>query len=227
MMLRNVIKKCVADKVKVVYASTSDIYGKNPDVPYNENSDILLGQTTVKRWAYAISKIYAEQYIIANHADFELEYTIMRLFGSYGPNHNLTWWGGPQSVFIASGLEQKPMEIHGDGLQTRTFTYIEDTIQGIVKCMFEANSKNEIFNIANNPDDEISILELGKLIWKLVNNNDSEPMIDLIPYETFGNYEDVRRRVPDITKIKELLNYDPKFSLIEGMEKTIEWQKNQ
>lgn len=224
-MLKNVIKKCLTDKIKLVFASTSDIYGKNPDIPYTENSNILLGPTTVKRWAYAISKIYAEQYIIANHAEFELEYTIMRLFGSYGPNQNLTWWGGPQSVFIANAFKKTPMEIHGDGLQTRTFTYIEDIIQGIVKCIFEANSKNEIFNVANNPNEEISILELGKMIWALVNGKKSEPMINFISYQTFGNYEDVRRRVPDIKKIIKLLSYNPNFSLTEGMLKTINWQK--
>jgi len=225
-LLKNVVKKCLSDKIKLVFASTSDIYGKNPDIPYNENSNILLGPTTVKRWAYAISKIYSEQFIIANNAEFGLEYTIMRFFGSYGTNQNLTWWGGPQSVFIANALKNLPMEIHGDGLQTRTFTYIEDTIQGVIKCIFETNSKNEIFNVANNPDEEISILELGKLIWGLVNGNNSEPLINFIPYQTFGNYEDVRRRVPDISKIKKLLNYNPKFSLAKGMIKTIDWQKS-
>lgn len=225
-MLKNVVKKCLTDKIKLVFASTSDIYGKNPDIPYTENSNILLGPTTVKRWAYAISKIYAEQYIIANCAEFELEYTVMRLFGSYGPNQNLTWWGGPQSVFIANAFKKIPMEIHGDGEQTRTFTYIEDIIQGIVKCVFEANSKNEIFNVANNPNEEISILELGKMIWALVNGKKHEPMIHFIPYQTFGNYEDVRRRVPDITKIKNMLGFHPQYSLENGLNKTIEWQKN-
>jgi len=225
-MLKNVVKKCLADKIKLVFASTSDIYGKNPDIPYKETSNILLGPTTVKRWAYAISKIYSEQYIIANNSDHDLTYTIMRFFGSYGPNQNLTWWGGPQSVFIANALVNKPLEIHGDGLQTRTFTYIEDTVQGIVKSIFEEKAKNEIFNIANNPSEEITILGLGEMIWKLIHGNNAKPLINFIPYATFGNYEDVKRRVPDISKIKSMLGYDPHFSLSEGMNKTIEWQKN-
>jgi UDP-glucose 4-epimerase len=224
-MLKNIIKKCLADKIKLVFASTSDIYGKNPEIPYSETSNILLGPTTVKRWAYAISKIYSEQLIIANNAEHDLEYTIMRFFGAYGPNQNLTWWGGPQSVFIANALKNIPLEIHGDGLQTRTFTYVDDTIQGIIKCILEPDSKNEIFNIANNPDDEITILALGKLIWGLIHGVESVPQINFIPYQTFGNYEDVRRRVPDITKIKSMLNYVPKYSLKEGLGTTIEWQK--
>ncbi len=225
-LLKIVIAKCINDKLKLVFASTSDIYGRNPSIPYSEISEIVLGPTTVKRWAYAISKIYAEQLIIANNAEFDLEYTIMRFFGSYGPNQNLTWWGGPQSVFIEKAFSNEAIEIHGDGKQTRTFTYVDDTVLGIEKCIFEPNSRNEIFNIANEPDEEISITDLGVKIWKLINGSESEAKINYIPYSSFGNYEDVRRRVPDITKIKNLLNYSPVFSLTDGLKKTIEWQKS-
>ena len=77
------------DKSKIIFASTSDVYGKNPDIPFDENSDLVMGPTTVKRWAYALSKMYGEQYIIANHDEYGLEYTITRFFGSYGPHQNL------------------------------------------------------------------------------------------------------------------------------------------
>jgi UDP-glucose 4-epimerase len=224
-MLKNVVKKCIENKMKLIFSSTSDVYGKNPNIPYSEESDLVMGKTTVRRWAYALSKIYGEHYIIANHEEYKLNFTIMRFFGSYGPNQNLTWWGGPQSVFIGNALKNIPLEIHGDGLQTRTFTYVDDTIDGVIKCIFEEKSTNDIFNIANNPDEEITILDLGSLIWRLINGENSEPNIKLIPYQTFGNYEDVRRRVPDISKIKKLLDYDPKVSLREGLQRTIEWQK--
>ena len=224
-MLKNVVRKCISDKIKLVYASTSDVYGKNPNIPYSEESDLVMGKTTVKRWAYALSKIYGEQYIIANHDEYGIDYTITRFFGSYGINQNLTWWGGPQSVFIANSLLNKSLEIHGDGLQTRTFTYIDDTVQGLVKCILEEKARNEIFNVANNPDEEITILNLAKLIWKLVKGENSTPDIKFIPYQTFGNYEDVMRRVPDITKIKSLLNYNPIHKLEDGLRKTIEWQR--
>jgi UDP-glucose 4-epimerase len=225
LLLKNVLDKCLREKCKLVFASTSDIYGKNPDIPYNEASNIVLGPTTVKRWAYAISKIYAEQLILAYNTEFDLQYTIMRFFGSYGPNQNLTWWGGPQSVFIAMALKNEPIEIHGDGMQTRTFTYVSDTVQGIEKCMFHPDSANDIFNIAANPDEEITIAELGNRIWKLINGEDSEPLINFVPYSSFGNYEDVRRRVPDITKIKSRLGFNPVYSLSEGLSNTIKWQR--
>jgi UDP-glucose 4-epimerase len=225
-MLNKVIQKCLKENSKLVFSSSSDVYGKNIDMPYNEESNLVLGPTSVKRWAYASSKLVGEQLIIANHDEFDLEYTIMRFFGSYGPNQNITWWGGPQAVFIQNILEGKPIEIHGDGKQTRTFTYIDDLVQGILKCMYEKKSKNNIFNIASNPDEEISIMDLGCKIWNLMKVTESNQNVSYVPYCNFGKYEDVLRRVPDITKIKTELGYNPVFNLEIGLRKTIEWQKN-
>jgi len=115
LLLKNVIEKGKKDSIRIVFASTSDVYGKNPQVPFTEESDLLLGPTTVKRWAYALSKIYGEHLLIANQQEFDLQYTITRFFGSYGPNHNLTWWGGPQSGFITKAYNNEAIEIHGDG----------------------------------------------------------------------------------------------------------------
>jgi UDP-glucose 4-epimerase len=224
LMLRNIIHKCVLDDAKIVFASTSDVYGKNEIIPFHEESNLVLGPTNVKRWTYASSKLIGEQLIIAHHDENDLEYTIMRFFGSYGPNQNTTWWGGPQSVFMQNILEGKPIEIHGDGLQTRTFTYVEDTVQGIIKCIFEEKSKNNIFNIASNPDEEISIKDLGFKIWELMKPNTERPNIKFIPYSAFGKYEDVMRRVPDISKIKSMLGYKPAYKLNEGLKITIDWQ---
>lgn len=226
LMLKNIVQKCLQDNSKIVFASTSDVYGKNPNIPFSEGSDLVMGPTTVKRWAYALSKIYGEQYIIANHDEFGLPYTIVRFFGSYGPNQSLTWWGGPQSVFIAQSLRKEPLEVHGDGLQTRTFTYIDDTINALYSCIIDERAKNNIFNTGSNPDSEISILNLAKMIWKLVNGRYSEPRISFIPYSVFGNYEDVVRRVPDLAKIKKNLGFEPRWSLRDGLLKTIEWQNN-
>ncbi|MGP8215898.1 MAG: NAD-dependent epimerase/dehydratase family protein [Bacteroidia bacterium] len=224
LMLRNVVQKCLLDKAKIVFASTSDVYGKNIRPPFSEESDLVMGPTTVKRWAYALSKIYGEQYIIANSDQYNLNYTIMRFFGSYGPNQNTTWWGGPQSVFIQNIIEGKPLELHGDGLQTRTFTYVDDTVQGVMKCIFHENAKNDVFNIANEPKEEITIKALAELINDLMSDRYKPVEIKRIPYSTFGKYEDVARRVPDIAKIKEKLGYSPKFPLREGLKNTIEWQ---
>ncbi len=225
LMLRNIVHKCILDKSKIVFSSTSDVYGKNPNVPFSEDSAFVIGSPTVKRWAYATSKIYGEQYIIANHDEYGIDYTIARFFGSYGPNQNLTWWGGPQSVFIAKALQQETLEVHGNGLQTRTFTYVEDTVDALIHCIFHEKSKNEIFNTGSKAEEEITIIGLAQLIWKLINGENTEPNIKLIPYETFGKYEDVERRVPNIQKLNEYFGFEPKYNLVEGLKRTIEWQK--
>ncbi|MBP9098942.1 MAG: NAD-dependent epimerase/dehydratase family protein, partial [Ferruginibacter sp.] len=193
LMLRNVVQKCNMDKSKILFASTSDVYGKNPNIPFSESSDLVMGPTTVKRWAYALSKMYGEQYIIANHDEYGLPYTITRFFGSYGPHQNLTWWGGPQSVFIEKAFKNETIDIHGDGSQTRTFTFVDDTVNALVHCIENNKSDNEIFNTGPKADAEISIKDLAVLIWKLVNGPNSEPKLNYIPYSTFGNYEDVMR----------------------------------
>ena len=225
LMLRNVVQKCIQDKTKIIFASTSDVYGKNPNIPFSEESDLVMGPTTVKRWAYALSKMYGEHYIIANNEDCGLQYTITRFFGSYGPHQNLTWWGGPQSVFIEKAFKKEPIDIHGDGLQTRTFTYVADTVSALILCVENEKSNNEIFNTGSKPGGEIAIKDLATLIWRLVNGKDSEPMLNYIPYATFGKYEDVMRRVPDISKITSALNFQPEWDLEKGLRVTIDWQK--
>jgi len=225
LMLRNVVQKCNMDKSKILFASTSDVYGKNPNIPFSESSDLVMGPTTVKRWAYALSKMYGEQYIIANHDEYGLPYTITRFFGSYGPHQNLTWWGGPQSVFIEKAFKNETIDIHGDGSQTRTFTFVDDTVNALVHCIENNKSDNEIFNTGPKADAEISIKDLAVLIWKLVNGPNSEAKLNYIPYSTFGNYEDVMRRVPDITKLCSTFDFHPAWDLDKGLSVTIDWQK--
>lgn len=224
-MLKNVVNKCLSDNIKIVFASTSDVYGKNKNLPFTEESDLVLGPTKIKRWAYALSKAYGEHYIIANNEQYGLKYTITRFFGSYGPNHNLTWWGGPQSGFITKAFNKEQIEIHGDGMQTRTFTYINDTTEALCHCILEDGALNEIFNIGSFSDEEITILDLANLIWKLVNGNKSIPNLKFIPYSTFGKYEDVMRRVPSIKKLKDYFQFEPKYRLEKGLKETIVWQK--
>ena len=223
--LKIIVQKSISDKSKLIFASTSDIYGKNTSVPFSESSDLVLGPTTVKRWSYALSKIYGEQYIIACHDEFGLDYTIARFFGAYGPNQNLTWWGGPQSVFITKSLLNEEMEVHGDGNQTRTFTYIEDTVKAVSLIVENRKSDNQIFNIGSTQECEISIVNLARLIWKKINGDRSVPLIRYIPYSDFGKYEDVMARIPDIGKIKEFFNYEPAWTLDDGLKNTIAWQR--
>ena len=218
----NIAKAAVKHNAKVVAASTSDVYGKNRDLPFREDSDLVIGAPDVKRWAYAISKMFDEQLFFGYHERYGIDIVMLRFFGGYGPNQNLTWWGGPQSVFIEKALENEEIPLHGDGQQTRSFTYISDHVNGIVRTIEMPEANNLVFNIGNTY--EITIEDLAKLIWRLVRGEDDKPKIKLIPYETFGKYEDVRRRIPDITRAREILDFEPKVDLEEGLKKTIAWQ---
>lgn len=216
-----VIKAAIKHKAKIVAASTSDIYGKNTSLPFSEESSSVIGSPEVKRWAYAISKLFEEQLLFAYHDREKIDIAIIRFFGGYGPNQNLTWWGGPQSVFIDKALDNEEIEVHGDGNQTRSFTYIDDHVDGIIRIVEKDEANNKVFNLGNTR--EISILNLAKLIWNLIRPG-SEPKIKLKPYADFGKYEDVMRRIPDITKAREILGFEPQVDLEVGLKKTILWQ---
>ena len=217
----NVLKAAIEQNAKVVAASTSDVYGKNPKVPFSEESDLVMGNPDVRRWAYAISKMFEEQMLFAYQQRYGIPFVALRFFGGYGPNQNLTWWGGPQSVFINKALDNEEIEVHGDGQQTRSFTYVSDHVDGIIRTVEMEAANNLVFNLGNTR--EITILDLARLIWGLVRGDDAAK-IKLIPYETFGKYEDVMRRIPDITRARKLLGFEPRVDLEDGLRKTIEWQ---
>ena len=219
---QNAITASVTHKAKLVFSSTSDVYGKNPNVPFSEEHDLVIGPPTVKRWAYALSKAFDEQMCFAEAERRDLKFTIVRFFGGYGPNQNLTWWGGPQSVFINNALDGIPIPVHGEGLQTRSFTFIADHVEGLKRAMLAEGSLGQVFNLGNNR--EITIVNLAKMIWEMIRPG-TEPQIEFIPYATFGKYEDVVRRVPDITKSKSILGFQAMWSLEQGLPLTIEWQK--
>ncbi len=208
---------------RVVMASTSDIYGKNPQLPFTETSDSVLGATTVPRWSYAVSKLFEEHLALAYQSSFGVPVTILRFFGSYGPRQHLSWWGGPQSVFISAVLQGQAMEIHGDGKQTRSFTYIGDLVDGIVRATEYDAEPAAVFNLGNT--HEITILELAHLVHELCAT--SHPLnLKIVPYASFGGkYEDVPRRIPDITRARTVLGFEPKVDIREGLTKTIEWQR--
>jgi len=210
-----------AAKARLVMASTSDVYGKNPRLPFAETDDLYLGETGVKRWAYATSKILDEHLCFAYQQERGVPVTILRLFGSYGPGQNRTWWGGPQSVFIDAALRDQPMDVHGDGQQTRSFTYVDDTVDGIVRAMFSARAVGEIFNLGNTKP--VTIQSLAEMVWRLAGTG--EPKIRRVSYQAFGRYEDVRARVPEIGKAREVLGFEPRVGLEEGLRRTIDWQR--
>lgn len=209
---------------RFVITSTSDVYGKNPKLPFSEDDDSVFGPPTVARWAYAASKLFDEHLVLATASESGLNATVLRIFGSYGPRQHLSWWGGPQSVFIECALRGEPMPIHGDGQQTRSFTFVQDTARGILLAAEANHIGGELINIGGKR--EITILELAEKIRRMCGSAGDEG-IRLQPYDSISNrkYEDVRRRVPDTEKAKRLLGFEAEYSLEEGLTETIAWQK--
>jgi nucleoside-diphosphate-sugar epimerase len=217
-----VLRACRDRKVRrMVLASTSDCYGRNPEVPFSEDSVSVIGSPRVRRWSYAVSKMFEEQALFAFTERHGLEGIALRLFGGYGPRQNLTWWGGPQAVFIGAALKGQPLEVHGSGLQTRSFTYVDDLVDAFVRAIDVPAAAGEMINVGS--DREITILDLARLVWRLV--RDDEPRVALVPFASFGRYEDVERRVPDNRKAKRLLGHVPAVTLEEGLPRTISWQR--
>ncbi|HJU47818.1 MAG TPA: NAD-dependent epimerase/dehydratase family protein [Gaiellaceae bacterium] len=208
----------------IIVTSTSDVYG-NGTPPYAEDDPLVIGPPTSQRWAYAVSKMYDEHVALALAKERGLRTTILRLFNAYGPNNNRSWWGGPTCTFIEALLDGEAMEIHGDGQQTRTFTYVSDTVEGFMRALNTPAARGEVINIGGTQTK--SIQQLAALIQSKMGF--SGPLrATFVPYEALpGNYQDVRDRVPDTRKAKALLGFKAKVSLDDGIEQTITWHAQQ
>jgi UDP-glucose 4-epimerase len=207
----------------LVVASTSDVYG-NATPPFAEDDVLVLGPPTTRRWAYAVSKLYDEHMYLALAEERGLRVTILRLFGSYGPRNHPSWWGGPQAAFIETLLDGGTIDIHGDGRQIRTFTYIDDTIDGFVRALRTPEARGEVINIGGS--QPTPICELAELVQELMEID--PPQSQFVPYDQLpGKYQDVRVRIPDTTKARALLGFSATVGLREGLERTLDWHVQQ
>ena len=206
----------------LIMTSTSDVYG-NATPPFSEDGDIVLGPSTTKRWSYAVSKLYDEHLALALAEEQGLRVTILRLFNVYGPRNHLSWWGGPVVTFPEALLDGAPMEIHGDGLQTRTFTYVDDTVEAFVLALRNPAARGEIVNVGATTT--VTMIELAECVQTLL----GIPMplrATFVPYEALpGRYQDVRHRVPDISKAKALLGFEAQIGLDDGLSRTVDWHR--
>ena len=204
---------------KVVLASTSEIYGKSAQIPFHEEDDRVLGSTAVGRWSYSTSKAIDEHFAFA-YAAKGLPVAIVRYFNSYGPRLDERGYGSVVANFIRQALKDEPITVHGDGLQSRSFTYIDDTVNGTVLAGELKAGEGQVFNIGN--DAETTILDLAVTIKRLAG---SRSEIIFVPYrEYYGEgFEDTRRRVPSIDRAKDVLGFVPTVKLEEGLMRTIAW----
>lgn len=205
---------------KVIFASTSDVYGMSPNLPFREDGDLLLGPSMVKRWSYAVSKLYGEQLAFAYFKDGGVPIVILRYFGGFSPRSSFQWSGGHIPIFINKILNDEEVIIHGDGKQTRSMAYVTDLVDGTILTLENENAVGEILNLGN--DEEMSVIASAKLIHKLANTG-KKLKLKFVPFgEIFGKYKDIMRRIPDLSKAKRILNYSPKVKLRKAIILTIQ-----
>ena len=208
------------NKLTMIF-STSEVYGKSVAVPFSEDADLVMGPTPKHRWAYACSKAIDEFLALAYHKEKKLPVIVARLFNTVGPRQTGRY-GMVIPNFVRQALAGEPIEVHGDGTQTRSFTFVGDVVSGLIALSTEPRAVGQVFNIGN--PEEISILDLAKRIKAATGS--SSP-ITLVPYEKAyeAGFEDMPRRVPNISKIRNLVGYAPTLTLDDILRTVIEEQR--
>ncbi len=204
---------------KVLFASTSDVYGMSPILPLSEDGDLLIGPSMIRRWNYAVSKLYGEQMAFAYYHDFGVPIVVIRYFGGFSARSSFAWSGGHIPIFIKAILNDEEVIIHGDGEQTRSMGFVDDLVNGTILAMENDKAIGEIINIGN--DEELSVLDSAKMIHEIANTGKKLKIKFLPMNEIFGQYKDILRRIPDLSKAKRILGYEPKVKLKAAIEFTI------
>jgi len=199
---------------RVFIASTSEAYGKGSRVPFAEDDDCVLGPSIRPRWSYSCSKLIDEFLALAHHREGGLPTIIGRLFNTVGPRQTGSY-GMVIPRLVESAIRGEPLTVHGDGQQTRCFCHVSDVIEAMTALMAEPQSHGRVFNIGS--EEETTIEALAQIIVEVTG---SKSRIEFIPHrEVFGeDFEDLRRRVPDTSRIRALIGWSPKMSLRECIE---------
>jgi UDP-glucose 4-epimerase len=204
-----VLKHANKKKKLVVIASTSEVYGKSEDVPFREDSDLVMGPTPKHRWAYACSKAIDEFLALAYWKERKLPVIIVRFFNTVGPRQT-GQYGMVIPNFVEQALAGKPITVFGDGTQSRSFTHVADVVGALIKLVNEPKAIGQVINLGNV--QEITISQLAERVRAL---SGSKSPITLIPYDEAyeSGFEDMPRRVPDLSKAEAMIGYKPKYSL--------------
>ena len=215
-----VLKHANKKKKKVLVASTSEVYGKSDDVPFREDADLVLGPTSKGRWSYACSKAIDEFLALAYHKEKRLPVVIFRLFNTVGPRQTGRY-GMVIPAFVKQALLGHPLTVYGDGTQSRCFTYISDVVGVLLKLADHEGALGQVLNIGND-HEEITILDLARRVKERTR---SRSEIVLVPYDQAyeEGFEDMPRRVPDLSKVRALTGYEPRVHLDEILDRVIEY----
>jgi UDP-glucose 4-epimerase len=213
-----VLKHANKKKKLVVIASTSEVYGKSADVPFRESADLVLGPSAKHRWAYACSKLIDEFLALAYWKEKKLPVVIVRLFNTVGPRQT-GQYGMVLPTFVRQALAGQPITVFGDGTQSRSFTYVGDVVEALIRLAGDKRAIGEVFNIGNM--GEVTIADLAARVKAMTGSGSP---IHYIPYDQAyeAGFEDMPRRVPDISKIREFVRYEPKVALDDMIRSVIE-----
>jgi UDP-glucose 4-epimerase len=214
-----VVLKHASKKKKLVFiASTSEVYGKSANVPFQEDADLVMGATTKHRWAYACSKALDEFLALAYFKEQKQPVIVMRFFNTVGPRQT-GQYGMVVPTFVRQALQGEPITVFGDGTQSRSFTYVGDVVEALLKLMVHPGAVGQVYNVGN--PEEVSIRELAERIKAATGSN--SPIVT-IPYDEAyeAGFEDMPRRVPDITKINAAVGFQPKVGLDEIIRLVVE-----
>jgi UDP-glucose 4-epimerase len=206
---------------KVMLASTSEVYGKGFKVPFNEDDDTVMGPTSHSRWSYATSKAIDEFLGLAYYHQFGLPVVVMRFFNTVGPRQTGRY-GMVLPRFIRQALSGEPITIYGDGEQSRCFADVADIIEATVKLASHPGAVGQVFNIGST--EEVTIRELAE---RVIAATGSQSKIVYVPYqEAYApGFEDMRRRVPDLEKVRKLIGYEPHYTLDETIQRVILYER--
>src|SRR5213593_308779 len=203
-------------KKKVLVASTSEVYGLSTDVPFREDGNLVMGATTKGRWSYACSKAIDEFLALAYWREKKLPTVVVRLFNTVGPRQT-GQYGMVIPTFVKQALSERPITVFGDGKQSRCFCYVGDIVGALMKLMDDDRAVGEVFNVGSN--QEITMVDLAKKVKELTN---SQSEIVFVPYDEAyeEGFEDMPRRIPNISKVNALVGLRPQMPL-EGILKTV------
>ena len=209
-------------KKKVLIASTSEVYGLSTQVPFREDGNLVMGATTKGRWSYACSKAIDEFLALAYWRERKLPTVVVRLFNTVGPRQT-GQYGMVIPTFVKQALSDRPITVYGDGKQSRCFCYVGDVIGALMKLMDDEQAVGEVFNVGSN--QEITIGDLAKKVKELTR---SESEIMFVPYDEAyeEGFEDMPRRVPDTTKINQLVGFKPEMTLEGILGKVIDFHRD-
>jgi UDP-glucose 4-epimerase len=214
-----VLKHANKKKKLVVIASTSEVYGKSEQVPFREDSDLVLGPTPKHRWAYACSKAIDEFLALAYWKERKLPVIIVRFFNTVGPRQT-GQYGMVIPNFVRQALAGEAITVFGDGTQSRSFTHVRDVVSALLKLIVEPKAVGQVINIGNI--EEVTIQKLAERVRQITGSSSS---IKLIPYDEAyeSGFEDMPRRVPDLSKAEKMIGYKPKHTLDDILTEVVDY----